>query len=53
MNWPRIIGILLIVFAVFYVFTQPANAAEATRTLYNGIATGLTNLGIYVKALLK
>lgn len=52
MNWPRIIGFLLIVFAAFFLYTNPTDAADATKTFFGGVGHALNSLAAYVKALM-
>lgn len=40
-------------FAIFYMFTRPAQAASAVNGVFDGIVNGADKLAVFATALLK
>ncbi|MEV4456748.1 hypothetical protein ACWEQG_22150 [Microbispora sp. NPDC004025] len=51
MNLKKVLTYLAIAFVIFYLFTQPANAAGAVRSLFGGITTGAESLSAFFTSL--
>lgn len=47
----KVLTYLAIAFVVFYLFTQPANAADAVKNLFGGIGTGAERLSAFFTSL--
>ncbi len=51
MNLKKVLTYLAIAFVIFYLFTQPANAAGAVRNIFGGISTGAERLSAFFTSL--
>ncbi|WP_169944926.1 hypothetical protein [Microbispora sp. H11081] len=52
MNLKKVLTYLAVAFVIFYLFTQPANAAGAVKTLFGGLATGAERLSAFFTSVL-
>ncbi|GGO12373.1 hypothetical protein GCM10011574_30790 [Microbispora bryophytorum] len=53
MNLKKVLTYLAIAFVIFYLFTQPANAADAVKNLFGGIGTGAERLSAFFTSLVS
>ena len=53
MNVKKVLTYLAIAFVIFYLFTQPANAAGAVRNMFGGITTGAERLSAFITHLFQ
>ncbi|GIH68277.1 hypothetical protein Mth01_05300 [Sphaerimonospora thailandensis] len=51
MNTKKVLTYLAVAFVIFYLFTQPANAAAAVKGVFGGITTGAERLGAFFTSL--
>lgn len=49
----KVIGWLVVAFAVFYLLSQPVEAANAVKSLGNGLASAAQQLGTFFSSLTK
>ncbi|WP_165900428.1 hypothetical protein [Microbispora triticiradicis] len=53
MNLKKVLTYVAVAFVIFYLFTQPANAATAVRNLFGGITTGAERLSAFFTSLVS
>ncbi|ADG88160.1 hypothetical protein [Thermobispora bispora] len=53
MTWKKFLAYLAVAFVIFYLFTQPANAAAAVRGLFGGFTVGAERLSVFLSSLLS
>ncbi|MEV7802439.1 hypothetical protein AB0O28_05785 [Microbispora sp. NPDC088329] len=53
MNLKKVLTYVAIAFVIFYLFTQPANAAGAVRNVFEGVTTGAERLSAFFTSLLS
>lgn len=51
MTWQRIVGIILLIGAAYFVFTEPVPAAHAVHGALNTIGTGFSRFMTFLEAL--
>lgn len=51
MNWRKVITWLVIIFAIFYLLSDPSGAAKFVSELLNGLKSAATSLSQFVSAL--
>ncbi|GAA2384768.1 hypothetical protein [Nonomuraea africana] len=47
MQVKKVVTYLLVAFVVFYLFTQPRNAAAAVNSVFDGIVNGANQLAVF------
>ena len=47
----RLLGALLVLFAIFYIITRPESAAGAVQTVFDALATAYNSLVTFFSAL--
>lgn len=47
----KLLGLLIVAFALFYLFTQPHHAAQAVRTALDTVVVGFNNIIEFIGAL--
>lgn len=52
MQVKKVLTYVLVAFVVFYLFTRPAQAAEAVNGVFSGIVTGANQLATFFSAVL-
>jgi hypothetical protein len=50
-NLKKVITYLGLAFIIFYLFTRPAQAADAVNGVFDGIMTGANSLAVFVSSL--
>ncbi|ETK36447.1 hypothetical protein GCM10009530_49200 [Microbispora corallina] len=53
MNVKKVLTYLVVAFVIFYLFTQPANAAAAVKSLFGGVSTGAERLSAFFTSLVS
>ncbi len=53
MNVKKVLTYVAVAFVIFYLFTQPANAAAAVKGVFGGITTGAERLGAFFTSLVS
>ncbi|MEW9531461.1 hypothetical protein [Microbispora sp. NPDC049125] len=51
MNTKKVLTYLVVAFVIFYLFTQPANAANAVKSVFGGVTTGAERLAAFFTSL--
>lgn len=51
MKTKKVLTYLAVAFVVFYLFTQPANAAAAVRGVFGAVTTGAESLSTFFTSL--
>ena len=52
MDVKKLLTYVVVAFVIFYLFTQPAAAAAAVKSLVGGIGTGADRLSAFVSSLI-
>ncbi len=51
MNWPKIIGWLIAIFAVWYIFSNPAGAGVTVQHLLHLLSRAGDSIAIFLQSL--
>jgi len=51
MNTKKLVTYVLVAFVIFYLFSQPSDAAAAVRSLMSGIGRGANQLAAFFNSL--
>ncbi|MEV0619945.1 hypothetical protein AB0I81_41970 [Nonomuraea sp. NPDC050404] len=52
MQVKKVVTYVAVAFVVFYLFTQPANAAAAVNNVFDGIIQGADQLAVFFSSVL-